>query len=114
MAYDDQVKTAFCPGPGMGLYQFCCMPFGLTSAPASFQRLMDSVLRGLPFATTYTDDVLVFSSRVFSSKLTCALSLAVLAPAHILQAIRPCASVNLGSGCVRLVITFVKMDKMHQ
>ena len=28
----DSEKTAFCPGPGMGLYQFCRMPFGLTGA----------------------------------------------------------------------------------
>ena len=37
------------------------MPFGLIGAPGSFQRLMDSVLQDLPFATTYIDDVLVFS-----------------------------------------------------
>ena len=55
------LRTAFCPGPGMGLYQFCRMPFGLIGAPGSFQRLMDSVLQDLPFATTYIDDVLVFS-----------------------------------------------------
>ena len=61
LAPEDQAKTAFCPGPGMGLYQFRRMPFGLTGAPGSFQRLMDSVLRDLPFATTYIDDVLVFS-----------------------------------------------------
>ena len=43
----DREKTAFCPGLGMGLYQFCRMPFGLSGAPGSFQRLMDSILRGL-------------------------------------------------------------------
>ena len=26
----DQEKTAFCPGPGMGLCEFYCMPFGLS------------------------------------------------------------------------------------
>ena len=46
----------------MGLYQFCQMPFGLTGAPSSFQRLMDSVFHGLPFVTTYIDDVLIHSS----------------------------------------------------
>ena len=45
----------------MGLYQFRRMPFGLTGAPGSFQRLVDSLLRDLPFATTYIDDVLIFS-----------------------------------------------------
>ena len=37
VAETDQPKTAFCPGPGMGLYQFCRMPFGLSGAPAFFQ-----------------------------------------------------------------------------
>ena len=59
---EDQEKTAFCPGPGMRLYQFRQMPFGLTGAPSSFQRLMDSVFHGLPFVTTYIDDVLIHSS----------------------------------------------------
>ena len=58
----DQPKTAFCPGPGM---EFCRMPFGLTGAPASFQRLMDS---GLPFASTYLDDILVYSPTIESHK----------------------------------------------
>ena len=57
----DREKTAFCPGPGMGLYQFTRMPFGLTGAPSSFQRLMDTVMRGLRFVKTYIDDVIIFS-----------------------------------------------------
>jgi hypothetical protein len=44
---DDRYKTAFSPGPGMGLYEFNRMPFGLTGAPGTFQSLMDQVLRGL-------------------------------------------------------------------
>ena len=59
----DVQKTAFCPGPGMGLYQFKQMPFGLTGAPGSFQRLMDKIMYGLPFVTTYIDDVLVHSKN---------------------------------------------------
>ena len=57
----DREKTAFCPGPGMGLFQFHRMPFGLSGAPSSFQRLMDKVLRGLPYATRYIDDILIHS-----------------------------------------------------
>ena len=58
----DRAKTAFCPGPGMGLFEFTRMPFGLTGAPSSFQRLMDKLFRDLPYVTTYIDDVLVHSS----------------------------------------------------
>jgi hypothetical protein len=58
---EDRPKTAFCPGPGMGLFQFTRMPFGLTGAPSSFQRLMDKVCRGLPFTLTYLDDFLIYS-----------------------------------------------------
>ena len=58
---DDYEKTAFCPGPGLGLFQFRCMPFGLTGAPGYFQRLMNIIFRGLPFVTTYIDDVSIHS-----------------------------------------------------
>ena len=59
----DQEKTAFSPGPGMGLFQFTRMPFGLCGAPSTFQRLMDLVMRGLPFVTTYLEDVLIHSAN---------------------------------------------------
>ena len=60
---NDQEKTAFSPGPGMRLFQFTRMPFGLCGAPSTFQRLMDVVMRGLPFVTTYIDDVLLHSAN---------------------------------------------------
>ena len=59
---NDREKTAFCPGPGMGLFQFCRMPFGLTGAPSSFQRLMDNILRGLSFVTIYLGQEWDFSN----------------------------------------------------
>ena len=57
----DREKTAFSPGPGMGSFEFTRMPFGLCGAPSSFQRLMDKITRGLPFVTTYIDEVLIHS-----------------------------------------------------
>ncbi len=59
---EDHIKTAFRLGPGLGLYQFCRVPYGLSGAPSSFQHLMNKVLHGLSFATTYVDDILVHST----------------------------------------------------
>ena len=64
----DQYKTAFCLGPELGLFQFKRMPFGLTGAPSSFQRMMDKIFRDLPFVSSYIDDVLVHSSDVTSHR----------------------------------------------
>ena len=61
---EDQKKTAFRPGPCMDLYEFCCMPFELSGAPGSFQRLMDEVLHGLPFVVIYLDDILIYSTDI--------------------------------------------------
>ena len=38
------------------------MPFGLKNAAQTFQRLMDSVLRDLPFLFVYLDDILIASA----------------------------------------------------
>ena len=57
---EDRPKTAF--STPRGLYQFRMMPFGLQGAPATFQRMMDSLLRGLESHTAaYLDDVVIYS-----------------------------------------------------
>ena len=44
-----------------GLFEFLRMPFGLKCAAQTFQRLMDTVCRGLTFLYVYLDDILIFS-----------------------------------------------------
>ena len=47
----------------LGLFEHVRMPFGLSNAPATYQRLMDKILKfGLnTFCCVYLDDVLVYS-----------------------------------------------------
>ena len=42
-----------------GLYQYTRLPFGVASAPAIFQRVMENLLQGLPHIVVYLDDILV-------------------------------------------------------
>ena len=39
--------------------QYVRLPFGIASAPALFQQLMDTVLEGIPHVICYIDDILV-------------------------------------------------------
>ena len=59
MASEDKEKTAF--ATRMGLYQFKVMPFGLCNAPSTFERLMDTVMRGLQWdeCLVYLDDIII-------------------------------------------------------
>jgi transposase InsO family protein len=56
---DDIPKTAVITP--FGLYEYLRMPFGLKNAAQAFQRLMDTVGRGLDFIFIYLDDILVAS-----------------------------------------------------
>ena len=54
-----------------GLYEFLVMPFGMKTAPATFQRMMSEiVLKGLDFADSYIDDVEVDTASSFSQHIS--------------------------------------------
>ena len=44
------------------LFQYTRLPFGVASAPALFQKVMDTVLQDLPKVICYIDDILVTGS----------------------------------------------------
>lgn len=61
VADSDKEKTAF--STPQGHFEFNVMSFGLTNAPATFQRLMECVLTGLSGeqCLVYLDDIIIFS-----------------------------------------------------
>jgi hypothetical protein len=61
---DDREKTAFTCH--QGLHQLKRMPFGLMTAPATFQREIDVILSSVRFqcALTYLDDIIIYSPTV--------------------------------------------------
>lgn len=46
------------------LYEFNRMPFGLATAPQTFQRVMNKALSGLTNVRCYLDDVIIFSKSI--------------------------------------------------
>ena len=61
LAKSSRAKTALVTP--FGKYKFLMVPFGLAQAPAYFQLLMNKVLKGLKFAMTYLDDIIIFSQN---------------------------------------------------
>jgi len=60
---DDTAKEKSAFVTRSGLWEWQVLPFGLTSAPSTFERLMEVALRGLHWRTLliYLDDIIVFS-----------------------------------------------------
>ena len=62
-----QERTAFItPRMSPSHWEYKYMPFGLKGAPATFQRLVDTMLRGIQYDTcmAYLDDIIVISTTI--------------------------------------------------
>lgn len=68
-------KTTFSVGDG--LCQWSVMPFGFRNAPATFERLVDQVLKGLHWKTClmYLEDIIVNVEEVFQRIVSAGLKL---------------------------------------
>jgi Reverse transcriptase (RNA-dependent DNA polymerase) len=69
MKFSDRVKTSFtCK---YGTFQLTVMPFGLSTAPATFQRMMNTIFFELLDlgVLVYLDDVLIYSKTVEEHKI---------------------------------------------
>ena len=64
MNESDKAKTAF--STRRGQWEFNRMPFGLCGAPATFQRIMNVILRDQVWrkCVIYLDDVLIFGKTI--------------------------------------------------
>ncbi|CAM4846078.1 unnamed protein product [Rotaria magnacalcarata] len=79
----DQKKTAFVTTDA--LYEFNVLPFGLSNAPASFQRIMNSVLGTLRWdiSLVYLDDIIIYSKSFDKHVQHLDLVLGALQRAHV-------------------------------
>ena len=64
MSVEDKQKKAF--SSRYGTYQFTVMPFGLSTAPSTFQRVMNQIFFDLldNGVLCYLDDLLIYSKTI--------------------------------------------------
>ena len=56
---DDESKQYVVINTHKGLFRYTRLPYGISSAPGIFQRVMESVLQGIPKVVVYLDDILI-------------------------------------------------------
>jgi len=59
---DESTKPLTTINTHRGLFVYNRLPFGVSTAPAIFQRIVDSLLQGIPNVVAYLDDILITGS----------------------------------------------------
>ena len=59
LSLDDKSKDYVVINTHKGLFRYNRLPFGMASAPAIFQRTLESLLQDIPGVAVYIDDILV-------------------------------------------------------
>jgi len=75
-----------------GLFEWNRMPFGLCNAPATFQRLINQVLRKYlrKFILVYLDDIIIYSKTFEEYKEHVRLVFEVLQAASLMMKLKKC------------------------
>ncbi len=86
----DEWKTAF--RTRFGHFEYKVMPFGLCNAPATFQRMIQSLLAPYldNFVVVYLDDILIFSPELISHKEHVRTVLRILQQNHLYASLKKC------------------------
>ena len=65
---DEESSKLLCISTHGGLFKYGRLLFGVKTAPAVFQQIMDTMIAGLDFTTAYLDDILVKSNSIKEHK----------------------------------------------
>lgn len=56
---DESSKSLTTISTPFGFFRYKRMPFGISSAPAIFQKITDQIVAGIPYCAAYLDDIIV-------------------------------------------------------